>query len=292
MIFSDPKARGSKGASGQDASLSRVSQEHSREINRLLRLLLQPGPSLDNDAFDSDWAEFEDKPQAPKRQPPKSESESKTHSPKATAAATSDWEWNEWGDSEKKDTPDPLQQLSPSPAPAEPTGPPPTNIPPPSIILSIFPRASQPASSSLLKPMSSSSRPSHNNASSPTAQQSPSSAATFTLATVAARVIAGRKQRWHRDKFLMQSMSISAASGGARRGHEARGVDKRAGGGEDREAGEVVAAWKQQVGRLRSAVVAANAADKGGAPRRSGAGAERHAFGACRPGDADGTQRV
>ncbi|KAK1835260.1 hypothetical protein QBC39DRAFT_423828 [Podospora conica] len=221
-------------------------------------------PSLENDAFDSDWAEFKDKPQATKKTaPPKAKT--KPVPPKASAAATSDWEWNEWGDSEKKDTPKAASTsvITPAAAPAQQTGPPPTNIPPPSIILSIFPELFNLASDALLKPMSSLA---------PNTQQrvlSDSSTATFlrgylALATVAARVIAGRKQRWHRDKFLMQSMSISAASGGKTRGMKLAGVDKAQAAREDREAGEVVAAWKQQVGRLRTAVVAAN---KDGGPQ-------------------------
>lgn len=213
-------------------------------------------PSLENDAFDSDWAEFKDKPQKPKKAaPPKAKTNPVP--PKVSVAATSDWEWNEWGESEKKDTPKASSTAVAAPAPAEQTGPPPTNIPPPSIILSIFPELLNLASSSLLKPMSTLAL---------STQQrvlSDSSTATFlrgylALATVAARVIAGRKQRWHRDKFLMQSMSISAASGGKTRGMKLAGVDKAQAAREDREAGEVVAAWKQQVGRLRTAVAAAN----------------------------------
>jgi hypothetical protein len=219
-------------------------------------------PSLENDAFESDWAEFKDKPQRTKRAaPPKAKT--KPVPSKPSVAATSDWEWNEWGDSEQMDTPKASSTAVTAPAPAEQTGPPPTNIPPPSIILSIFPELLNLASSSLLKPMSSLA---------PNSQQrvlSDSSTTAFlrgylALATVAGRVIAGRKQRWHRDKFLMQSMSISAASGGKTRGMKLAGVDKAQAAREDREAGEVVAAWKQQVGRLRTAVAAANAADKDG----------------------------
>ncbi|KAK3946099.1 hypothetical protein QBC46DRAFT_414859 [Diplogelasinospora grovesii] len=77
----------------------------------------------------------------------------------------------------------------------------------------------------------------------------------LTLATVAARIIAGRKLRWHRDKLLMQKMSISAAGG--KGGMKLAGVDKQQSAHEDREAAEVVDVWKKQVGRLRSAVAAA-----------------------------------
>jgi hypothetical protein len=79
------------------------------------------------------------------------------------------------------------------------------------------------------------------------------------LATVAARVIAGRRLRWHRDKFLSQSMTISAATGG-KGGMKLTGIDKSQSAREDREAADVVAVWKDAVGRLRTAVAAANAA--------------------------------
>ncbi len=81
------------------------------------------------------------------------------------------------------------------------------------------------------------------------------------LAVVAARIIAGRKIRWHRDKFLSQSMSISAAGS---KGMKLAGVDKTQTTREDREAADVVSNWKSQVGRLRSAVVSANSTKKSG----------------------------
>lgn len=79
------------------------------------------------------------------------------------------------------------------------------------------------------------------------------------LATVAARIIAGRRLRWHRDKFLSQSMTISAATGG-KGGMKLAGIDKSQSAREDREAADVAVAWKDVVGRLRTAVAAANAA--------------------------------
>ncbi|CAK7232707.1 hypothetical protein SCUCBS95973_009193 [Sporothrix curviconia] len=80
------------------------------------------------------------------------------------------------------------------------------------------------------------------------------------IIVVAGRVIAGRKQRWHRDKFLSQSMSISAAGSGKGGGMKLAGLDKAQGQREDREAADVVAAWIRHVGKLRTAVATANAA--------------------------------
>ncbi|KAF9874065.1 hypothetical protein CkaCkLH20_08437 [Colletotrichum karsti] len=136
--------------------------------------------------------------------------------------------------------------------------PPPINIPPPSVLLSIFPQLLETANTALFKPL--------------TGQMPPvkkkilSDPATVTflkgylaLAAVAARVIAGRKLRWHRDKFLSQGMAISAAGA---KGMKLAGVDKAQAAREDREAADVVGVWKENVGRLRSAVVTANSALK------------------------------
>ncbi|KAH7162582.1 hypothetical protein B0J13DRAFT_536410 [Dactylonectria estremocensis] len=135
--------------------------------------------------------------------------------------------------------------------------PPPTNVPPPSVILSVFPDLLN-TSDALFKPMSG------QNASIKQRILSDPKAVEFLeayvlLATTAARVIAGRKQRWHRDKILAKSMSISAAGS---KGMKLAGVDKTQSVREDREAADVAAVWRSQVGRLRSAVAAAKAAGK------------------------------
>nr|XP_036584681.1 serine threonine-protein kinase ppk6 [Colletotrichum truncatum]KAF6794331.1 serine threonine-protein kinase ppk6 [Colletotrichum truncatum] len=136
--------------------------------------------------------------------------------------------------------------------------PPPINIPPPSVLLSIFPELLETANTALFKPL--------NGQMPPVKKKILSDPATVTflkgylaLATVAARVIAGRKLRWHRDKFLSQGMAISAAGA---KGMKLAGVDKAQAAREDREAADVVGVWKEHVGRLRSAVVTANSALK------------------------------
>ncbi|KAK5990210.1 hypothetical protein PT974_08476 [Cladobotryum mycophilum] len=135
--------------------------------------------------------------------------------------------------------------------------PPPTNVPPPSVILSMFPDLLA-SGNALFKPISG------QNASIKQKILSTPKAVEFLegyilLATTAARVIAGRKQRWHRDKILAKSMSISAAGS---KGMKLAGVDKAQSAKEDREAADVVAVWREQVGRLRSAVTAANTTGK------------------------------
>lgn len=137
--------------------------------------------------------------------------------------------------------------------------PPPINVPPPSVILSIFPDLFSSADK-LFKPMSG------QGVSIKDKVLSDSKVVDFLhgyilLATTAAHVIAGRKHRWHRDKILAKSMSISAAGS---KGMKLAGVDKTQSVREDREAADVVAVWRDRVGRLRSAVAAANSAGRAG----------------------------
>ncbi|KAF4996907.1 hypothetical protein FGRMN_4228 [Fusarium graminum] len=136
--------------------------------------------------------------------------------------------------------------------------PPPINVPPPSVILSAFPDLLN-SGSVFFKPMSGQSTSIKQRIlSDPKAVEFLQGY--ILLATTAARVIAGRKQRWHRDKILAKSMSISAAGS---KGMKLAGVDKTQATREDREAADVAAVWREQVGRLRSAVAAAKSADKG-----------------------------
>ncbi|WYZ40534.1 hypothetical protein EsH8_IV_000875 [Colletotrichum jinshuiense] len=153
----------------------------------------------------------------------------------------------------KKRTGQPKAETQPPPE-ARDDAPPPINIPPPSVLLSIFPELLDLANSSLFKPLS--------GQMAPIKKRILSDPATVTflrsyllLATVAARIIAGRKLRWHRDKFLSQGMAISAAGA---KGMKLAGVDKAQAAREDREAADVVGVWREHVGRLRSAVAAAN----------------------------------
>jgi hypothetical protein len=135
--------------------------------------------------------------------------------------------------------------------------PPPTNVPPPSVILSVFPDLLSSANA-FFKPMSG-----HSASIKQQVLSNPKAIhflqGYILLATTAARVIAGRKHRWHRDKILAKSMSISAAGS---KGMKLAGVDKTQSAREDREAADVVAVWREYVGRVRSAVAAANAEGK------------------------------
>ncbi|KAF7532832.1 hypothetical protein G7Z17_g13591 [Cylindrodendrum hubeiense] len=162
-----------------------------------------------------------------------------------SAAPPESWDW------------DAVDNVQPSKPKISGDAPPPTNVPPPSVILSVFPELLN-TGDALFKPISG------QNASIKQRILSDPKAVDFLeayvlLATTAARVIAGRKQRWHRDKILAKSMSISAAGS---KGMKLAGVDKTQSAREDREAADVAAVWRGQVGRLRSAVAAAKAAGK------------------------------
>ncbi|PNY25739.1 Uncharacterized protein TCAP_04325 [Tolypocladium capitatum] len=145
----------------------------------------------------------------------------------------------------------------PSTVEANDSDPPPMNVPPPSVILSAFPELFH-SGNSLFKPVAG------QNASIKRQILANPKAVRFLqgyllLGATAARVIAGRKHRWHRDKILAKSMSISAAGS---RGMKLAVVDKTRSAREDREAADVVAAWREHVGGLRSAVAAANSNGK------------------------------
>ncbi|KAJ9133220.1 Serine threonine-protein kinase ppk6 [Coniochaeta hoffmannii] len=220
----------------------------------------------EKNSFEAEWGAFDDmppktgtKPQAPEPAPAKPSGKTTVAN---TTVATSDWEWDDW--SASKETP-------PAPKPAEttsPSRPPPTNIPPPSVLLSIFPSLLSTASTSLFKPSAATSSSVRDRV-----HSSPATIAFLrgylALATVAARIIAGRRLRWHRDKFLSQSMTISAATGG-KGGMKLAGIDRSQSAREDREAADVVAVWRDAVGRLRTAVAAANAAVANGVAASGG----------------------
>ncbi|KAI1117942.1 hypothetical protein F5Y14DRAFT_400550 [Nemania sp. NC0429] len=183
-------------------------------------------------------------------EPPKgAESE---HPTKGASTSRSDedaaWDW------------DPADTNNDTIAEAEDSALPPINIPPPSILLSAFPQLFDQANEYLYKPVSGQTQSIKDRILSD-AKVHDFLRGYLSLAVVAARIIAGRKMRWHRDKFLSQSMSISAAGS---KGMKLAGVDKIQTAREDREAADVVSNWKSQVGRLRAIVAAANSAGKGG----------------------------
>ncbi|KAH8815823.1 hypothetical protein F5884DRAFT_195349 [Xylogone sp. PMI_703] len=135
--------------------------------------------------------------------------------------------------------------------------PPPTNIPPPSVLLSLFGSLFDLPHSKLFKAVSNQPISLKNRI-----MADPSTIdflrGYLLLATVAARILAGRKFRWKRDTFLSQAMKIGPASAAGKGGMKLTGVDKAEATREDRETADVVRIWKEQLGRLKSAVATAN----------------------------------
>ncbi|KAI2472013.1 hypothetical protein F4781DRAFT_46260 [Annulohypoxylon bovei var. microspora] len=227
-------------------------------------------PSLDaknsagSTGLNEDWGTFDDLPDEKTKSntkkddsnwdwdsvEPAQKKPSKTKAPvTAPEPKNSSWEWVPVDVETEEQTGQPKDEL------------PPTNVPPPSILLSIFPQLFDQANTSLYKPVSGQSFSVKNRIlSDPKTVEFLKGY--LALATVAARVIAGRKLRWHRDKFLSQRMTISAAGS---KGMKLAGVDKAQAAREDREAADVVANWKEYIGRLRSAVATANSSIKNNA---------------------------
>ena len=131
------------------------------------------------------------------------------------------------------------------------TGPPPTNIPPPSLLLSL--------STSVVQ----------NNFKHkrivPDILQNQDIPQMLCHARAMSRILNGRKLRWKRDSFLSQSMRIGQA--GKQGGMKLTSIDKTESRREDQEAAELQQAWKQQAGLLRAVVSAANANDSTGSTR-------------------------
>jgi hypothetical protein len=147
--------------------------------------------------------------------------------------------------------------LSPALNEAQPGELPPTNVPPPGVLLTLFPPLFEEAQNKLFKPMAAQPLPMRNKL------LAEPGTITFlegylVLASVAARIIAGRKLRWKRDAHLSQGMRIGPASSRATSGMKLTGIDKSENMKEEREASDVVRVWKDQVGRLRHVVAAAN----------------------------------
>ncbi|KAI9809509.1 MAG: hypothetical protein M1827_006815 [Pycnora praestabilis] len=138
----------------------------------------------------------------------------------------------------------------------------PTNLPPPSVLLPLFPPLflsfpSDVSNKDLIPPVSSMTQIQNKESTAGSLRQY------LALAVVVARIIAGRRVRWKRDSFLAQGMRIGPARSGKIGGMKLVGIDKSETLKEDREVADVVRVWKEKLGRLRSAVTAFNAMKDG-----------------------------
>lgn len=137
-------------------------------------------------------------------------------------------------------------------AKAEELGPPPSNVPPPSVLLPLIATLFQSMSTDLRRLTTS--QPVCSDSYGPLDQSRVQQLQeVLSDARAGARVLAGRKVRWKRDNILSQSMKIGPASGKTS-GMKLAGVDKAETRREDQEVTEALRAWKQQVGPLRSTI--------------------------------------
>jgi hypothetical protein len=137
------------------------------------------------------------------------------------------------------------------------TGVAPSNIPPPSVLLTIFPPVLTSLAHQFLQPLSA--LPSSQKSQFLTTTETKTFLASYvTLAHVLGYIIAGRKSRWKRDKHLAQSMRIGPAMSGRSGGMKLTGLDKSEAGREDTEVQVVLSVWHEQAGRLKTAVTGAS----------------------------------
>ncbi|KAL6166100.1 hypothetical protein ACJQWK_07465 [Exserohilum turcicum] len=195
----------------------------------------KPAPTPQSE--DDGWDEFDDwEASIPTQASAKASNKQATKSPTNTA-------------------PPPI--LSPITADPQPGELPPTNVPPPGVLLSLFPSMFTEAQEKLFKPMAAQPLPMRNKL-----LAEPATTAYLEgylmLANVAAHIIAGRKLRWKRDQHLSQGMRIGPASSRATSGMKLTGIDKGENLKEEREVADVVRSWKEQVGRLRHVVAGVN----------------------------------
>ncbi|KUJ21049.1 uncharacterized protein LY89DRAFT_609404 [Mollisia scopiformis] len=200
----------------------------------------KPAPYQDSpavpDTLDEEWGDFADLPPETPAVP----------SARPTSGIEADaWAW---------DSVDKVTETAPS---VDTAAPPPSNVPPPSVLLSLYPGLFDLPQSTLFKAVANQPFSLKNRIIS-----DPSTVeflrAYLLIATVGAHILAGRKLRWKRDTLLSQAMKIGPAAAGGKGGMKLTGVDKSEVTKEDREAADVVRIWKEQLGRLRSAIAVAN----------------------------------
>lgn len=134
---------------------------------------------------------------------------------------------------------------------------PPSNIPPPSVLLTLFPSLFLTLPNEIKSLFPDSEDSSKSRSYIDHARMSGMKLC-LSVTTVAARIIGGRALRWKRDTHLSQSMRVGPAHAGRVGGMKIAGLDKTELLRENREVLEVVRVWRQQVGKIRSAVTSTN----------------------------------
>lgn len=149
-----------------------------------------------------------------------------------------------------KDVPSQAPQLAKKKDP----GPPPTNVPPPSVLLPLITNIFQTLSITL-KAIATEDGASSDSHGALEESRIALLQKQMSIIRSSARIMAGRKLRWKRDSILSQSMRIGPAG---RSGMKLSSVDKNEARREDQEVSEAVHIWKKQIGALRSTVAKVN----------------------------------
>ena len=135
----------------------------------------------------------------------------------------------------------------------------PSNVPPPSVLLSIIVTILDGLPDEIRDVASLMSTSLMNDALASNASLFENLHDTLATTNASARILAGRKLRWKRDTHLAQRMSIGPANAGKAGGMKLTGVDRTEARREDQEAAEVVRLWKQQAGGIKSQLAKINA---------------------------------
>ncbi|ETN45616.1 uncharacterized protein HMPREF1541_09448 [Cyphellophora europaea CBS 101466] len=217
---------------------------------------------------DDDWDAFEDGQTEPARPVGTSHPHLDTNPAHTTSRITTDQslptdddEWDAFEDGKpipesvtatttaeppSKPSPHPSSTSNPTTSATPPSATRPTNIPPPSTLLSLLP--------TVISTLSSTTPP-------PTAPQIQH------LYHTTARIAAARSLRWRRDTLLSQSTRISAAGAAGKSGMKLSSLNKGEAAREEREAAEALAAWNGGVpkwhGVLREGGVKVESKGKG-----------------------------
>ncbi|KAJ2898705.1 putative serine threonine-protein kinase ppk6 protein [Zalerion maritima] len=223
----------------------------------------------DNDGF-GDWGTFGDLSPVPPASKNRNDTQQQ-HKPREFGSTDTtskhhyqepespSWDWDpEPFQQEEVKTTSPPSVPIPEPIVSSPTvspGPPPTNVPPPSVLLTNLPPLLRLATGRLLKP--SSRLAGRERAALLTHPQTINFLRAYiALATVTAHILAGRRHRWARDYLLASKMTISASGS---KGMKLSSVDKTESRREAREVAEVVDAWSKVAGPLRAACAGTSA---------------------------------
>lgn len=135
----------------------------------------------------------------------------------------------------------------------------PSNIPPPSILLSLITTLFQSLSSEIRHIVSSTSTALMDSTDMTNDYILRDLEGKMAMIRASSRILAGRKLRWKRDTHLSQSMKIGPATAGKVTGMKLTGIDRTETRREDQEATEVRRLWKQHVGGIKSQLARINA---------------------------------